>query len=135
MRRDYHADAFTAGTDVDPASGLFPFDLPSDTLHDQGLYTQLLYGFRYGWAAGIRAEYATGSGQGVEASVLAPRSGDSLRDDRVRVSPLLVWHPTEFSRLRLQYSYDQADHLAGGDAHTVWIGAEVLYGKHGAHKY
>lgn len=135
MRRDYKADAFTAGTDIDPASGEYPNNLPGDTLHDQGFYTQLLYGFRYGWAAGLRAEYATGSGQDVDGGVLAPREMDALRDNRVRISPLLVWHPTEFSRLRLQYNYDSADHLNGGDAHTIWIGAEVLYGKHGAHKY
>lgn len=135
MRRDFKADGFVAGTDVDPASGAFPNDLAADTLHDQGLYSQLLYGFRYGWAAGIRAEYATGSGQSVAGGVLDSRENDPLRDNRLRLSPLLVWHPTEFSRLRLQYSYDNADHLAGNEAHTIWVGAEVLYGKHVAHKY
>jgi hypothetical protein len=151
--RDYKADGFVAGTDTgggdddddhhghddehegEESESPFPNDLPSDTLRDFGLYSQLLYGFRYGWAAGLRLEYANGNGASVAAGVLSPRGDDPLRDERVRISPLVVWHPTEFSRLRLQYNYDDADHLTGGDAHTIWAGVEVLYGKHAAHKY
>jgi hypothetical protein len=118
MRRDFEADA-------DAAAGL-----PSDTLHDWGLYTQALYGFRYRWAAGPRYEFATGSGQSVGG-----RDTDPLRDDRHRVSALLLWQASEFSRLRLQYNWDEADHLAGGDASSVWLSLEVLYGAHAAHTY
>jgi len=151
--RSYTADWFLAGTESGGDGGgghdhghdhgggeeeeeaSFPNDLPANTLRDMGFYTQLVYGFRYGWAAGLRAEYATGSGASIAEGVLAPRADDSLRDDRLRLSPLLVWHPTEFSRFRLQYNYDNADFLRGGDAHTLWIGGEVTYGKHAAHKY
>jgi hypothetical protein len=63
------------------------------------------------------------------------READPFRDTRYRVSPLLVRHLSEFFRLRLQYNYDRADHLAQGDAHTVWLGVEFLYGAHPAHKY
>jgi hypothetical protein len=149
IARDYGADRFLAGTGSGGDGGgghdhgggdeeeepAFPNDLPADTLHDVGFYTQLVYGFRYGWAAGLRAEYATGSGASIEEGVLAPRSDDPLRGDRLRIAPLVVWHPTEFSRFRLQYNYDDADFLSGGDAHTIWIGGEVMYGKHAAHKY
>jgi hypothetical protein len=150
--RSYHADGFAAGTDIgggeddhghghdedegeEEEESEFPNDLASGTLHDYGFYSQLLVGFRYGWAAGFRAEYATGSGASIADGSPDARANDPLRDDRLRLAPLLVWHPTEFSRLRLQYNYDDADHLAGGDAHTVWLGAEILYGKHAAHKY
>lgn len=134
--RSYKADAFVAGTDVDPDSGDYPDNLPGDTLHDGGFYTQLLYGFHYGWAAGMRAEYASGSGPSISDGVPAPRSDDSLRGNRLRLSPLLTWYPSEFSRLRLQYNYDDADFLRhGNSAHTVWVGAEILYGTHGTHKY
>ncbi len=121
MGRDYVADRFTDGT----------IDLPRKTLRDWGLYTQALYGFSDGWAAGLRYEYASGSG----ASVLTynGRQNDPFRDDRHRISPLLAWHPSEFSRLRLQYNYDRADHLAHQDAHSVWLGVDLLYGAHAAH--
>jgi hypothetical protein len=96
----------------------------------------LLHGFRYSWAGGLRYEYATGSGQSIGG-----RSRDPFRDNRHRISPLLSWRPTEFSRLRLQYNYDRAEHLEFDelgnrrkDAHSVWLGFEVLIGSDPAHK-
>jgi hypothetical protein len=121
MARDYTADS-------NPA-----FNLPRETLYDWGLYTQGLYGFYYGWAAGLRYEYASGSGASVGR--YAGREADPFRDNRHRISPLLVWHPSEFSRIRLQYNYDRADHLEHKDASSVWLGVEFLYGAHPAHKY
>jgi hypothetical protein len=123
MNRAFKADA------VQNAAGVTT--LPSTTLHDWGLYTQILYGFTYGWAAGVRYEYDSGSGQSVGG-----RENDPFRDDRQRVSPLLSWRPTEFSRLRLQYNFDHAEHLPGDhDAHSVWLGVEILYGSHPAHNF
>jgi hypothetical protein len=126
MQRDFKADSFVDGSNPDEVT-----PLPGRTLHDWGLYTQLLYGFRYGWAAGLRYEYTGGSGQS-----LGGRQNDPFRADRHRVSPLLVWHPTEFSRIRLQYNFDHANFLSGNeDAHAVWLGLEFLYGAHPAHQY
>jgi outer membrane murein-binding lipoprotein Lpp len=142
--RWYDAASF-AGCPADVPEGECqdPF-LPGQTLRDWGLYTQLLWGFRRGWAAGLRYEYATGSGDGV-AFAVAPdgtqswvpvsRNLDPFRDDRHRVSPLLVFMPSEFSRLRLQYNYDRAKHLPDDDAHTFWLGLEFLFGSHPAHAY
>jgi hypothetical protein len=126
MARDYKADGSLVGDGADVIA------LPGETLHDWGLYTQLLYGFHPGWAAGVRYEYATGS----EPSVFdfTGRNEDPFRDDRHRVSPLLAWYLTEFSRFRLQYNYDHAVHLKD-DAHSVWLGAEFLIGSHPTHKY
>ena len=107
-------------------------DLPGDRYHDWGLYTQLLWGFTPGWAAGLRYEYATGSGPSVSDG---GRQADFLRDDRHRVSPLIIWQPSEFSRIRLQYDFDHADFLPSGDAHSLWLAFEVLYGAHPAHQY
>lgn len=128
MKRDYRADAYfdDAGT-PDPADDVF---FATDAIHDWGLYTQLLWGFRRNWAAGIRYEYAAPGGDDEDEA-----TDDPFRDRRHRVSPLLVWQPTEFSRLRLQYNYDRAQHLARGDAHSVWFGAEILFGAHAAHSY
>jgi hypothetical protein len=128
MNRNYRADRFFDDSNPDNI-----IDLPRQTLRDWGFYTQLLYGFRYGWAGGLRYEYASGSGESV--LTFDGRRNDPFRDDRHRVSPLLVWHPSEFSRIRLQYNYDRADHLERRDAHSVWLGVEFLYGAHPAHKY
>lgn len=129
MKRDYHAERFTAPP-PDPNDPDPPADLDPQILRDWGLYTQLLYGFVPSWAAGLRYEYASGDRPSVGG-----RENDSLRDNRHRLSPLLVWQPSEYSRFRLQYNFDEADHLPSGEAHSVWVGAEVLYGAHPAHKY
>jgi hypothetical protein len=126
MRRDFTTDRF-----VDDSTPDEIITLPGRTLHDWGVYTQLLYGFQYGWVAGLRYEYAGGSGESTGG-----RKNDPFRANRHRVSPLLAWHPTEYSRIRLQYNFDHAAHLAGGkDAHSVWLGLEIMYGAHAAHTY
>lgn len=129
MRRDYHADdALDPGEDPDdPADDIF---FPADTLGDWGLYTQVLWGFRRNWALGLRYEHAT-----VVGSQDDETRNDPFRDRRHRIAPLLVWQPTEFSRLRLQYNYDRAQHIESGDAHSVWLGAEIMFGAHAAHGY
>jgi hypothetical protein len=137
MKRDYKADSF-----FEPVSGI---SLPSDTLKDWGFYAQLLYGFRKNWAAGIRGEYVSGSGNSVSVDFLTgtatpvSRNSDPFRNDRYRISPLLAWHPSEFSRFRLQYNYDHnSDRLPGFEgqnAHSVWLGVEFMFGAHAAHKY
>ncbi len=129
LRREYFADdAFDAGDDpVDPADDT---TFASETFRDWGFYTQLLYGFLRGWAVGGRFEYSGGTGPSGDA-----RGEDPFRDDRLRLSPVVIYHPTEFSRLRLQYNYDNAGHLSGDDAHSIWCGVEFLFGAHAAHQY
>jgi len=128
-RRHYRADSF-----FDPDT-LVSFE--RETFTDWGSFLQLLWGFRRGWSVGIRGEYATGNDDVYAAdSAFATRSEDPFRGNRVRVSPLLVFQPSEFSRLRLQYNADNADFLAGDDtAHSFWLGLEFLIGQHPAHRF
>ncbi len=145
MKRDYRADRFF---DLGP-DGISetPDDilLPKQTLKDWGFYAQLLWGFRPRWATGVRFEYASGSKDSVDVDFLSGtvdilrRNQDPLRNNRYRISPLLAWHPTEFSRFRLQYNYDRfskrIQDFGGRDAHSVWLGVEFMLGAHAAHKY
>lgn len=101
-----------------------PVILPAETLRDWGLYSQLLWGFTRGWVAGLRGEYATGNTASFESG---------LRLERWRLSPNLTWYPTEFSKIRLQYNYDQIEQW--GDEHSVWLQLEFLLGVHAAHKF
>ncbi|MEZ4600904.1 MAG: hypothetical protein R2940_14040 [Syntrophotaleaceae bacterium] len=110
-------------------------EIAGDTLRDWGFYLQGLYGFTGRWAAGLRYEYASGSGASLtHEGAFEGRSDDPYRDDRWRISPLVVFSPSEFSRLRLQYNIDDADHL-DDVVHSVWLGLEVLIGAHPAHSY
>ena len=119
MYRDY---------EVDKDNPLFEPGI-NGNLDDWGLYTQLVYGFRPRWEMGLRFEYADGNDQGVTSSSTDPR-----RDQRYRVSPMLAWRPTEYSRFRMQYNYDDTEFL-DGDEHSVWLGFDLSLGAHPAHKY
>ena len=125
MKRDYKAAAYLDESDPQDV-----IDIQEETLKDWGFYTQILYGFMPGWAAGLRYEYTTGSGESIGG-----RNNDPFRDDRSRISPLLTWMPTEFSRFRLQYNYDRSEHLTDKEAHSVWLGIEFMYGAHPAHSF
>jgi hypothetical protein len=133
LGRDFLADKFT----FDPTGQSFD----SQHIEDWGFYTQLLWGFKLRWIAGLRYEFAGGHGNDLSLDPATPavtvisRRDDPFHDDRHRFSPLISFYPTEFSRIRLQYNYDLAQHLTNHDAHSVWLGIEVGFGAHAAHSY
>ncbi len=100
--------------------------LPAETLRDWGCYSQVLWGFEPRWVAGLRGEYASGNNGAFDTS-------DVFRGERERVSPVLTFYPSEFSKIRLQYNYDHGAQF--GDAHSIWLQLEFLLGAHGAHKF
>lgn len=98
--------------------------LPAETLGDAGVYSQVLWGIKPRVVAGLRGEFAGGDEAAFDAD---------LRADRLRISPALTWYPTEFSKLRLQYNYDDRDGI--GSDHSVWVQFEFLLGAHAAHTF
>ena len=112
-------EIFEAG--ADPTASL-----PAENLRDWGAYSQVLWGFKPRWIAGLRAEYASGNNGAFDAN-------DVFRGERERVSPALTFYPSEFSKIRLQYNYDHGEIF--GNAHSVWLQLEFLLGAHGAHKF
>src|SRR5687768_8188844 len=108
------------GQIIDTGTG-GPAVLPGETLNDYGFYTQLLYGFRPRWVAGLRFDYVKGEPADYERHNLTldgePLGRDLERAERWRLSPNLTWFPTEFSKLRLQYNYD--DRKGIGEDHSV----------------
>jgi len=56
-----------------------------------------------------------------------------LRGDQTRWSPNITLYPTEFSRIGVQYNYD--NRKAIGTDHSVWIQLQFLIGAHAAHKF
>ena len=78
---------FEAGRGIDQS---FPV---AETFHDWGMYSQLLWGFKKGWVAGVRGDYLH-----MEDSRF---TDDDDRQSRSRISANLTWYPTEFSKIRL----------------------------------
>lgn len=103
-----------------------PGDPAQETLKDRGLFTQALWGFKPGWVAGLRWEYATADDD---------TAADPLRDTRKRLSPNLTWYPTEYSKLRLQYNRDWTEHLPEKTADSLWLQWEFSLGSHAAHVF
>jgi hypothetical protein len=128
--------ASSSGELVNTATGR-PALLAAETVTDWGFYSQLLYGFRKGWVAGLRGDYVTGNLGDYEELPLAldgsPVGRDLLRRERWRLSPNLTWYPSEYSKIRLQYNYDNRADI--GVAHSVWLEFEFLLGAHAAHKF
>jgi hypothetical protein len=102
----------------------------TETFHDWGLYSQVLWGFKKGWVAGIRGDYLE-----MEDSKF---TDDFERQSRSRVSANLTWYPTEFSKIRLQYNHDflyENFFLADRDVDSIFLQFEFILGAHGAHKF
>ena len=115
---------FEAGRGVD---NLFPV---SETFRDWGMYSQVLWGFKKGWVAGIRGDYLH-----MQESAFTE---DDMRQSRSRISANLTWYPTEFSKIRLQYNHDFLEEnafLAARDADSLFLQFEFILGAHGAHKF
>ena len=100
--------------------------LPSETLRDWGLYSQVQWGFIRCWTAGLRGEYVTGN-------TSASTEANIERATTTRVSPNVTWYPTEFSKIRLQYNHDWREYAQDADA--VWLQLEFMLGAHAAHKF
>ena len=145
MLRRYDAGAFDWDEDgnglASPGEILAPGGQPAvlrgETLTDYGFYSQVLYGFRKGWVAGVRFDWVSGDRADYEQAGLT-FDGEALGRDperatRWRLSPNLTWYPTEFSKVRLQYNYDDRDGF--GTDHSVWLQLEFLLGAHAAHKF
>ena len=134
---DEDGDAMTSPGEVQDDVTGDPAVLPGETLTDYGFYSQVLYGFKRGWVAGLRFDYVTGDRGDYELRSLSfdgePLGRDLQRAERWRISPNLTWYPTEFSKLRLQYNYD--DRKGIGVDHSVWLQLEFILGAHAAHKF
>jgi hypothetical protein len=98
--------------------------LPAETLKDNGAYAQVLWGIKPRIVAGLRGDWVNG-----DAGVFQ----STLRGDRFRISPNFTWYPTEFSKFRMQYNYD--DRKTVGTDHSLWFQFEFLIGAHAAHKF
>jgi len=97
-----------------------------------------VYQFQPRWRAGVRYD-SLDSGTPdiglVDSGTLSPESFPSLvAGDPQRVSLMLDWSPSEFSRVRAQYAWDEARDDGERDRQ---FRLQYIYGigAHSAHKY
>ncbi len=102
----------------------------SETFTDWGAYSQVVWGFARGWAAGVRGDYLHMQD--------SPITMDAERQSRWRISTNLTWYPSEFSKLRLQYNHDflhSSSFLPARNEDSLFLQFEFALGAHGAHKF
>ena len=125
-------------------SGILGFDVESAALGDSyrstqsGWYVQGVYQFRPRWRAGLRYD-SLDSGDTdiglVNSGVLTPADFPTLlAGDPTRTTLMLDWSPSEFSRWRLQYAWDEARDDGDTDR-QLQLQYLIGIGAHGAHKY
>lgn len=115
---------------ADAGLGLNDSFAARETLTDWGVYSQVVWGFAKGWAAGIRGDYLHMQD--------SPLTFEDTRQSRWRMSANLTWYPSEFSKLRLQYNHDflqQSSFLQSRDEDSLFLQFEFALGAHGAHKF
>ena len=103
---------------------------PAVRVTGDGLYAQAVYGFAPRWTAGARFD-VVGLTNRVEVDA-ATRELDSSR----RFSANLTFNPTEFSRLRVQWTH--GDFAVDGSRQAfdeIWVQFQMSLGAHGAHAF
>ncbi len=89
-----------------------------------GLYSQLIYDYNQNWSGGIRYDTLFKN---------LPDEPEGLD----KYSAMLMYRPFEFTKLRLQYSYDKSKYFAGEQKNVQEILLDLTFeaGAHGAHAF
>jgi len=122
LQAEYLSRSYGASERVSSADPIST--LPRETLKDRGGYAQLLWGIRPRIVAGFRGEWANGDDAAFESE---------LRSRRIRLSPNFTYYPSEFSKVRFQYNFD--DRKGFGRDHSLWLQFEFILGAHAAHRF
>ena len=96
---------------------------------NSGWYAQGVYQFMPQWSAGLRVSGLTSDS--VDAALLGTQLDDQGHSP-IDYTALLEFDTSEFGRLRLQYTRDEAT-LDPNDVLTLQY--TIIYGPHGAHRY
>jgi hypothetical protein len=133
---------------------------PNEEINDYGFYAQLVYRFLQRWNTGFRfgltdtntpIPFEPGDGgngdleellkpEGIFGVAVREEEGEEVGEQKLglfgrtfRISPMLTFNPSEFSRIRLQYDYTNFDFK--GNEHAVYLQFQYSLGPHGAHPF
>jgi hypothetical protein len=117
-------DLSLVGRGEEPAGG------ESRISTQDGFYAQAVYGFAPRFTVGLRYDSA-----GLTNRVEAGGETEELDSSR-RVSADLTFNPTEFSRLRVQYTRGDVATSGGREKYNqVYVQFQMSLGVHGAHRF
>ncbi len=124
-------------------SGTLLFDADGAALGDAyhssqwGAYIQTVYQFMPRWRAGLRYDRLDSGNPRIglvkSGALTVADFPDLISSTPSRATLMLDWSPTEFSRMRAQYAWDEArDNGRDGEFFLQYL---YSLGAHGAHKY
>lgn len=97
-----------------------------------GLYSEWVWRFAWQWRTGLRLDLITRNDTW-EQGIL--KAGPAWLP---RYTAMLEYHPSEFSRLRLEYSYDHTGYVSSeqqSPVHALFLQLNLAMGAHGAHHF
>lgn len=99
--------------------------------NQSGLYSQLVYKLSKYWKIGTRLDLL------INNSVIEDGWSSALPDMLPRLGLMAEYSPTEFSRLRLQYSRDETNYVDGDKTpvNEILFQVNFIIGAHGAHQF
>lgn len=97
-----------------------------------GWYAEAVYQFIPQWKTGVRYDYTDSSNSGSSSIVLDDSGLLANGYTPQRVSVMLAWLPSEFSRIRVQFNRDES--TAETD-NQFFVQYTMAMGAHGAHAY
>lgn len=107
-------------------------ETPEGNLDDWGAYGQIVYRFAKRWDTGVRFDYVDTNDR------ISPIEGEEeetlgLFGKELRYAAMLTFNPSEFSRIRLQYEFDDPDFT--DSFHAIFLQFQYSIGVHGAHPF
>jgi outer membrane receptor protein involved in Fe transport len=106
-------------------------EIGSFTARQSGWFMQGVYQFLPEWRAGLRYDQLDAGSYSLASNL----SGLVTPPDFTpkRLSAMLDWNPSEFSRLRLQYNRDRSEQGVSDD--QIFLQYIFSLGAHGAHRF
>lgn len=112
--------------------GSDPLEVTAYQGHQTGWYAQAIYQFQPQWRTGLRYDQLDSDNRADEAELLSEAGLDNEGLRPKRVSAMVEWLPSEFSRIRLQFNQDRSYEEADSQ---VLLQYTHSLGSHGAHAY
>lgn len=98
----------------------------------KGLYAHAVYRFKPRWRTGLRYDRASSNNHGSDDALLAAAGLSDAGTAATRYSAMLDFSPSEFSRVRLQYTRNR---LPDDRGNAVFLQYIMSIGAHGAHQF
>ena len=104
---------------------------PEGNFSDWGAYAQVVYRFAKRWNSGFRFDFVNTNNN----SFVPPPGEEGLFPTRkeLRYAWMLTFNPSEFSRIKLQYEFDDPSFRSSYNA--IYLQFEYSIGVHGAHPF